>query len=543
MGFQWFNNWPYSYSYLPSMDDHVDPVNHTFFDGMNQAIYSLQYYLGFHPQGAYANVSQRLASIESSAGKEYATFVVSPTGAGADYSNIQDAIDAVEALGGGRVLIMEGTYTIASQLTVNGSDDIVIQGMGPKTVITSSSSLSHLMQVCDIGNQHDRIYIKDICFDGNSGNSGSAGLLFFQYTDYSFAINCYFKDSNGYSMNVEASDFCTISGCQFGVAGNNSLESDPTSNNLSVINCNFTSVVHSGYCVVLDGTCSVCVACTFLNVANGVYQYGAGTLVTSCTFKTLSSRSVRCYGAYGIFSNNYIQDADGEAVQVEGQHCSVVGNTFYDNHDNAIRLMGDYISCVGNSIKTNGSDGINVAGTHNSVIGNTIEEVTGNGINNNGSRMIISGNSIYNCTNAGLLTYSDTDLIITNNVIYNNGVSGMWIRLLTHGTISGNTIHDNNQQGIYLQGCTMVAITGNSIHDNGKGAGTYCEIKLDSSGATHSTYNTVTGNTIDATANEYGVREQDANQDYNLVVGNIAQNASIAQISLQGVNSVQANNI
>ncbi len=65
MSYQYSNNWPYSQTTFPTMEDHVDPVNNAFFTGLNLEIVNIEFFLGYLPQGAYANVRARLDAFDA----------------------------------------------------------------------------------------------------------------------------------------------------------------------------------------------------------------------------------------------------------------------------------------------------------------------------------------------------------------------------------------------------------------------------------------------------------------------------------------------
>jgi len=65
MGFNWSNNFPYSATIAPSMDDHVDPVNHTYFAGLHDEIITIENVLGLEPAGSYGTVRARLDNLRS----------------------------------------------------------------------------------------------------------------------------------------------------------------------------------------------------------------------------------------------------------------------------------------------------------------------------------------------------------------------------------------------------------------------------------------------------------------------------------------------
>ncbi len=543
MGFQWFNTWPYSYSYLPSMDAHIDPVNNTWFTGLNQEVYNLEYFLGLNPQGSYKNVAQRLDDIETGAGKFYSTVVVSTDGDNADYDNIQDAIDAVEALGGGRVLVREGTYTIASSLTINGSDNIILQGMGHKTVIISSAALTSLLKVCDVSNQHKNIIIRDICFDGNSQQSASTGLLWFSYAERSAVTNCFFTQSNGRAIYFDNADNCLCYG-------------------------NFITDILSRGIGIEDNTS--------YTIISGNTLYNAGT--------NLAGIHVR--GTYNIVSNNSIEDSFN-SIHFEGAYCSATGNTIYGSGGDGIIVQSEHCTVSNNVINNATVDGIYITESLCTVSGNTTDGCNV-GIYNSANYNTISSNTIYNSTSYSIKL--DNQAIVSNNIIRDSGNNSIWLSsvntshsIISNNTIyssavaginisagnyitiignsiyssaengisvdgdyiniSGNSIYSSAENGIFITGSDFSTITGNILVSNGTSVGTWAGIMLQSTGGDHCSYIQMSGNTLDENGNDYGIREADANQDYNNVVGNIAQNAGTANISLQGANSVKANNI
>lgn len=60
MSFQFYNNWPYSYSIFPTMEDHLDPVNNEYFTGLHKEIQNLEVFLGEMPQEPHDTVKQKL---------------------------------------------------------------------------------------------------------------------------------------------------------------------------------------------------------------------------------------------------------------------------------------------------------------------------------------------------------------------------------------------------------------------------------------------------------------------------------------------------
>lgn len=75
MGYQFTNNWPYTDTTFPTMIDHVDPVNNTYFTGLMTELGHIEYYLGIHPQGSYKDITERLAGFDFFIGDNYDSLV------------------------------------------------------------------------------------------------------------------------------------------------------------------------------------------------------------------------------------------------------------------------------------------------------------------------------------------------------------------------------------------------------------------------------------------------------------------------------------
>ena len=183
--------------------------------------------------------------------------------------------------------------------------------------------------------------------------------------------------------------------------------------------------------------------------------------------------------------------------------------------------------------------------------------------NNNGQNgveiQLSHDNLLINCvidgnTTHGIIIYDSGDRNqILNCKIINNGTDGIELqKSVDYNIISNCLIKGNQEHGIFINGGSFNNINNNILVDNSqKTDDTYSDIFLeyyDSGGETDaSNYNIISGNNINATqANQskYGIREDDnTNVDYNLIHGNIVQNAVTANISTQGANTISTDNI
>ena len=125
-----------------------------------------------------------------------------------------------------------------------------------------------------------------------------------------------------------------------------------------------------------------------------------------------------------------------------------------------------------------------------------------------------------------------------------NGLQGFVING-NRNRIIGCVAQEINQFGLKLAGAKNNVIMGNTFYNVGK-TGTDDAIILLSRDSTHSTHNIIMGNRIYSDASvkpRYGINEEDANQDYNVIVGNIITDYGTGAINSLGTNDVVANNI
>lgn len=178
--------------------------------------------------------------------------------------------------------------------------------------------------------------------------------------------------------------------------------------------------------------------------------------------------------------------------------------------------------------------------TYVTVENNNIESILGFGLTlQNTPYSVLSGNTIGSITNYdGIIVYNCTSVVVSGNSINTTGDSGIVLELSTYCTVTGNNIKGVTYVGIYLAGSSYNNITGNLIKDASQAThNTYSDIKIQISGATNSTYNTITGNSLYATAankSKYGIEEADVNQNYNVVNFNSTSGQVTAAILLLG---------
>jgi parallel beta-helix repeat protein len=425
MSFNFSNNWPYSSTLFPSMDDHIDPVNHDYFTELHTEIQRIEYYLGLQPQGAYYNIAARLDYMTSNAGKRSCTVIVAPTLDNGDYTDIQQAIDYVNGLGGGLVYIREGTYLLTSAITMTSYSDIIIRGSGNKTVIKSNVSLANMIAIGNNSVRSSFIVIRDICFDGAPAYSGGTGLIEANGCDNLTIYNCNFINSDNRGIRLLNADHLIITQCKFLNNGYNDIAQEGTCSHSIISHNHFEGKNSNTYAISSSGNFTKIHGNSIYNYKYGIYVDGVNKSIIENTIYLCSKEGITLDSvSRSIVANNIISYCSTvgiyaftcESVTITGNHvsfCSLNGMLFYGMlacvissnvcHHNSqnpsgnfeiffhpIGLRGNtYNSILGNSLACGGTsngmgqfDNIN---DHNSIVGNTCSGFAAYGITTGGT--------------------------------------------------------------------------------------------------------------------------------------------------------------
>jgi hypothetical protein len=132
---------------------------------------------------------------------------------------------------------------------------------------------------------------------------------------------------------------------------------------------------------------------------------------------------------------------------------------------------------------------------------------------------------------------------ITNNYIY-SCVIGMEVANNMYGSIISSNSFGFSQNGLVFEGAERNLINSNYLQSNASLANTYIGIQF-KEGDRNPSYNTINSNLIAANSEslKYGIEENSASSNYQIITGNICKNIGTQGIYSQGVNTVVANNI
>ena len=430
---------------------------------------------------AWANVTRSAtfvvaASDSSTLSKQQADYVCDGT---ADDVEIQAAIDALPS-GGGKVVLMEGEYSISSSVTPKTKTTLV--GFGRGTVLKLANSVASGRPIIAIHSVNN-VIISSMLLDGNKTNQSDLGAyLVFEGIDFSLASECLVTDmyiQNTYADGIDidgGSDIlvtnCHIANCRgsavhisqldpqrimvknihsyynghgvsrpafdvyndAGTVGDYCIFDGCISNGdykgFDIGGGNYNSVVN---CKVLDPT-TYCIS-----VAGGNYHN-----ISNCQFMKTNNTTIPVYfkADYSNFINNHVYTSLGPGISIEGTSVLLSNNNFITRSTTMMTQGGGLQKSlvIGNSIEHIGAmdmgRGIDLSlnSSNNTFIGNYIRKGTWtiyilSGCNNNKftDNYLQSGG-------AGIVNNNGTNTKIQNNIGYITESSGT--ATLVNGTTS-----------------------------------------------------------------------------------------------------------
>lgn len=413
----------------------------------------------------------------------------------ADDVQIQQAIDAAEAAGGGTVHIKEGAYDIAATLTVG--NNIILQGDavndvnyasaggGTKLIRAAALDAPMITNADTSGGNHD-IVIKDMFLNGNyaSGTpSVAAKGIYFTKGQRSLFYNLYIGNCKGDGITIDGTGgganqiaFCKIrgnqkSGIQLGSGG---------ASDCQIVNCEIGSNAQDGIILASVADCIINNNIIYLNTSDGIELFNSSKcIVIGNRINTNGANGIKLTGssatpAYctvmGNFSYNNGQSTTGSGISVSdssvgARYNNIVGNICYDNQGTPTQDYGiltannsDYQTITNNICVTNQTGQVSVVGSNN-ILFNNVGHTTN----------YINGTASPVTTDAGALGTSSlmwSDLFLASGAVinFNNGDV-----TITHAadkiTIAGGDLEVPDEvYGVGWNGSTEVP-TKNAVYD------------------------------------------------------------------------------
>ena len=366
-----------------------------------------------------ANLDNQWTDLGHDIGPVQATQIVATTTsrkqAGADFVcdgtaddvEIQAALDAANAVGGGTVMILDGTYNINAPINVY--DNIILCGTGRGTILKSVNGgievpTATVIQNYDQNYGNSGIIIRDMTITGLSAADPLVYGIYLSACDeppYVTISKVHFTGDTYYDIYLQACYHATIEGITGsgrGGVGQGSF--------LVYLN-------ESAYCHVVN-----CQAYTENSI-----------MFSNCSDCMVRSCSVTTHGGYAIEFANC-------------DHCGAVGNEVAPDASGAPAV---------------GIEDLN--GVQNLIVANVVYKGTVAGINMDGTAQgdVIVGNSVNGCTGWGIGYGGGAGYA---NISYNNiiGTSKEAIRAtaapasvaLYGAVVNGNVCYANNLNGLVL---------------------------------------------------------------------------------------------
>lgn len=306
--------------------------------------------------------------------RSVATLVVATDGTG-DYTNIQDALDALPVTGG-CIYIKEGTYTITASINVT-KDNTSLIGCGNSTRIQTTTNITMINVTANNG-----IHINKLFLYGDITKAVNDGI-YFNDVDNGTIRDVKIENCGRHGIKTNIGSYDLITGCLIW-----------KNNNCGVWMYNGDTYTFEE-CYISD------------NGDSGIF-----TDVTQAI--TISNSMIGFNGNYGVYlsngngtivSGNVISGNDYDGIRLNTFHIGVISSNLIEFNDwldtatysGVILISSDDCVISSNNINYNDNFGIdisNAACDKNIVLGNRCKNNTAGGINNIGTLTQIAHNIV-----------------------------------------------------------------------------------------------------------------------------------------------------
>ena len=410
----------------------------------------------------------------------------------ADEVQIAAALAYVTALGGGEVVLLDGTYEIAVSVTIPAN--ILFRGVGYTTIINYTTVIeennwalilggnyikvrdfkvtvpdgvgyeeyrpSLMYIVARTGCEVDRIWFEQDDTASDEGYEWTQDCLDTENCVDLKIRDCHFQDSLNYNVYV-------ITTSQLWYSGNHSENGYNGSSLRTITRGTVTDNIHEEELSSGNGT--------YVSICNNSFKR---LLFSSCDYCVISGNTLETSGD-GLYCD-------------AGTYNVISGNTIFGSNGDGIYLttQANYNTITGNTITGSAGSGIQTINCLvNTIVGNTFSFNVQHGIEIDCS-----------VANQGYGT------VITGNICEGNGTGGgvaydgINLDGYCHETlISNNQCNDNDRYGINLEDANS---TNNRVKDNimtGNTTGAFNDIGTDTKLATK-TFSFIAGGDLDGTA-------------------------------------------
>ena len=411
------------------------------------------------------------------------TITVAPSGA-ADNVAIQDAVNKVNALGGGTVQLLAGTYDI--QIAIAMLTGVTLKGVGWNTILRLHNNVAYSNDanlISAVTTTTDGIInwaVRDLQLDGNKANQVS--FVFGQDNAWN-GVHC-IATGSGTIRNFVIENVFTHDNGHHGFFVANQCNDWAIRNNTCTLNGARAMHCHAG------GTTAAESSNRYIVSGNTVHDNGSAA---SAPYSGIFVLYDNTYDS--VVSHNICYNERGMGIDISGAEGGVSSSGRMTCVDNIITncaagiVFGAGVSklTIANNVITGISNVVYPTGYGYGIFGNT------GGVATAGSHITITGNVITGGSSEGIILNQNasgrwTDIIIANNVVTGNA---------TDTAVAHN--------GVVVYKATGVVISSNSIYQNGNATNPYPQLRL-----LDVTNGIVIGNIIDASNINYIPMDSDA---------------------------------
>jgi parallel beta-helix repeat protein len=373
---------------------------------------------------------------------------------------INNAINALNATGGGTVFLKAGTFNIKGSITLKSNVNLI--GEGYNSLIQQDSGTpqtSPLVNVIGTTGTHltDCILMKFRAVGLGAGESqvNNPRGIYIRLADRVHLEKTWVTDTPSSNITLDQGTDLVCIDNWFARTGYNNIG------------------VGEQLCLNIRIIGNRCIDATL----------GAGIACNSIQGDVIVIGNVCSGGVQGIYAQDY--QAPYEDGQVIG--CIIEGNVVKNVSGEGIVLnSATNVQIVNNYIHDCGAKGIRLfkgqsPTTDNIVVsGNIIERATNTGIDiQNSTGVIVSHNvvrdTVFSSNGYGIYLTNSNYCVLSNNISHNNGQSGFLINQSTYINIIGNASYNNGQNETVGDGikftdsgtpCQYCSIVGNQLYDN-----------------------------------------------------------------------------
>lgn len=335
----------------------------------------------------------------------------------ADEVEINLALAACDAGPGGRVLLSEGTFTLATPIVFPGND-LTLFGMGFNTFIDGDGLLTGNHAIELVGRTN--CTLEEFSIQTQDGGGKVCYCIFLNDGCNGFRISgVTIVDSDHNAIHIEGT----------------------TVTDGWITNCEVMDADGSPLFIDIDGGNNA----DRIHIINNTFAGGDGN---QAGIDIEASGGNRYFEIIG----NIVRNNIWYGIDVEDLTYSVISdNDIYLNNREGLRLVDSSANTIaGNDIHQNGRGGIRL-----------VTDCDGN---------VITGNNIYGNGTAGVyhgivISVSLENVITGNQVSYNN-YYGIYIQESSYCTVTGNVVSHNVNDGVHVLGAGGSVANYNNISDN-----------------------------------------------------------------------------